>query len=696
MKICLIGPPTLPEFGVLATVKELRETLADAPLGILSLAAVLDGTGIKSEVLSPNQSYYDYLDSPLRRSEGVDFCQFMVQQIASSEADVFGFGSICSSYPLTVRMAAELRKLRPLSTIIFGGPQASAVDQETLDAFPWVDVIVRGEAEETLPLLLQTMGEERQISEVPGITMRVKRKGVRTAPASLIQDLDALPTPKYEYYLPPVPSSYVPLELGRGCPFSCTFCSTNDFFRRRFRLKSAKRVLEQMIVLNEKYGVTQFELVHDMFTVDRKKVVEFCKTLCAAEQKFTWSCSARTDCVDEALIDLMAKAGCSGIFFGIETGSPRMQKIIDKGLDLDQARQVVRHAHHRGIGTTVSLIAGFPEETRDDLSLTANFLLDALRYDDVETHLQLLAPLAKTPIQSQYRDLLFFEDTCGEFAKLGWEQDSREQELVRSHPEIFPNFYFLPTTLDRGYLQEFVAFYLTSRSQFRWLLLTLHEHSGDIVTVFEAWRAWHDETCHGQSREPVLRYYLSADFIREFFDFVSSRYLSNRSGDRDVRRMLAFEVKWRSVADRMVKASLQAKNSTPARLQIVITLESVPVLAPGVHLVPIDDEEAGTIHRLRASEGPRQDATHIHHREFLCVHSSDGIRIDVSRLSPLSSSLMALCDGQSNMETACNRFTSEVCLPWPMLEALAPEQICISGLVMLAERGLVTFLDSRK
>src|SRR5258708_8079662 len=69
MKICLIGPPTLPEFGVLATVKELRETLADAPLGILSLAAVLDGTGIKSEVLSPNQSYYDYLDSPLRRSE---------------------------------------------------------------------------------------------------------------------------------------------------------------------------------------------------------------------------------------------------------------------------------------------------------------------------------------------------------------------------------------------------------------------------------------------------------------------------------------------------------------------------------------------------------------------------------------------------------------------------------------------------
>src|SRR5262249_8992500 len=124
---------------------------------------------------------------------------------------------------------------------------------------------------------------------------------------------------------------HFPLELGRGCPFSCTFCSTNDFFRRRFRLKSPAHMIAEMRRVKETYGIDSFELVHDMFTVDRKRVVEFCEALIASQEEFTWGCSARTDCVDEELIAFMARAGCRGIFFGIETGSRRMQRIIDKG-----------------------------------------------------------------------------------------------------------------------------------------------------------------------------------------------------------------------------------------------------------------------------------------------------------------------------------------------------------------------------
>src|SRR5205809_1059956 len=131
------------------------------------------------------------------------------------------------------------------------------------------------------------------------------------------------------------------LELGRGCPFACTFCSTNDFFRRNFRLRSPNRMLQDMRVIASTYAIRDFELVHDMFTVDRRRVAAFCEAMITSREEFTWSCSARTDCIDEELLELMARAGCRGIFFGVESGSERMQKIIDKHLDPRRAEEVI-------------------------------------------------------------------------------------------------------------------------------------------------------------------------------------------------------------------------------------------------------------------------------------------------------------------------------------------------------------------
>ena len=138
--------------------------------------------------------------------------------------------------------------------------------------------------------------------------------------------------PAYDLYPHIKDCIYAPLEAGRGCPFACSFCSTNDFFRRRFRLKSPEVLVGQMRRMKERYGIQTFDLVHDMFTVDRKKVVAFCEVVESSGHKFHWNCSARTDCIDDGLISHMARAGCIGVFFGIDTGSERMQKVINKGL----------------------------------------------------------------------------------------------------------------------------------------------------------------------------------------------------------------------------------------------------------------------------------------------------------------------------------------------------------------------------
>src|SRR5262249_53496405 len=332
-----------------------------------------------------------------------------------------------------------------------------------------------------------------------------------------------LPFPAFHLFPDVRHCRHFPLELGRGCPFSCTFCSTNDFFRRRFRLKSPAHMIAEMRRVKETYGISSFELVHDMFTVDRKRVVDFCEALIESGEQFTWGCSARTDCIDEELIALMAKAGCRGIFFGIETGSRRMQKIIDKGLELNDSPERVRSCDKFKINTAVSFVAGFPEETLTDLRDTAAFFVDSLRYDHADPQLSILAPLAGTPIQTQHKESLVLDDGVADMSYRGWQQDPADHALIAGHPEIFSSFYSTPLPhLDREFLKELRDFLLSGQRAFRRLLLGLHQDSGDVVEVFQQWQEWRAQNGVQFSDGDRTVYYAQRSFSVDFFRFVRS------------------------------------------------------------------------------------------------------------------------------------------------------------------------------
>src|SRR5205823_1037640 len=147
-----------------------------------------------------------------------------------------------------LRIAAEVKRVRPKSLVVLGGPQASVVDVATMRAYPWIDLVVRGEAEQTLPDLVDALAADSSLAAIPGITFRRNGDGeiVRNPAASLVADLDALPFPAFHLFPDVRFCRHFPLELGRGCPFSCTFCSTNDFFRRSFRLKSPAQMIADM------------------------------------------------------------------------------------------------------------------------------------------------------------------------------------------------------------------------------------------------------------------------------------------------------------------------------------------------------------------------------------------------------------------------------------------------------------------
>jgi len=658
VKVCLSSIPTATDFEDPAQFESegVRETSAEIPLGLLALAAVLEEIGVVPQLVDSNQWYIEYIHCSAARARS-SFSQYAAERLAALDADLYGFSTICNSYPVTIQTAQHLKQLRPGAVTLLGGPQASVVDLPTLRHFPFVDYILRGEADRSLPEFVTRLAAGLSPDTVPGITYRRAGEPRRNPDAPMPVELDDLPLPAFHLYPVETPARSIPLELGRGCPFGCTFCSTNDFFRRRFRLKSPAKLIREMELLTDRYAAEYFDLQHDMFTVDRRRVVAFCEVLLASGHRFRWGCSARTDCVDAELIELMARAGCASIFFGIESGSARMQKIIDKGLDLDESRRNTELCTRHGMRTTVSTIIGFPDETMDDVRATVSFLAEGLREPEMITQLHLLAPLAGTPLESQYRDRLLLEDIYTDFSHSGWVQADRERRLIAAYPDVFQNFYAIPTPhLDRRYLQELREFFLRTSSRFRWMLAAWYAGCGDLLALFDEWRAWSRALVPHQRGCDMRRYYAMWGFDRDFVRFLRARPAESRSEFESV--LLEFEEALRAVL------RVDTGDAPPSNLKV---LESDMRLGlnPHVYVLHLASDVTRVVELLRAQQPA--DAS-IYHPAIVATRRVTEDEIEVIKISPLAAEFLELCDGSLTVDEVLHRFEAR-CTPVGTLTA---------------------------
>ncbi|HEV2992398.1 MAG TPA: radical SAM protein [Candidatus Angelobacter sp.] len=685
MKVCLISAPTASQFGQgsVDDMEAARIMGELAPVGILSLAAVLEAKGLQPEVVDLNRLYYSWSKDSNRNK--TDFCSFAGDYFASRDFDLLGFSTVCSSYPLTLRIATEVKRAHPHSVIVLGGPQASVVDVATMRAFPAIDLVVRGEAEQTLPDLVDALARAGSLAAIPGITFRHEGIPVRTADAPLVLDLDALPFPAFHLFPDVRFCRHFPLELGRGCPFACTFCSTNDFFRRRFRLKSPGHTIAEMLRVKQMYGINSFELVHDMFTVDRKRVVEFCEALLQCGEEFTWGCSARTDCVDEDLIALMAKAGCRGIFFGIETGSARMQKIIDKGLELNDSAERVRSCDKFKINTAVSLMAGFPEETMSDLRDSAAFFVDSLRYDHADPQLSILAPLADTPIQRQHKDSLILNDDVADMSYRGWPQEPQDHAMIVEHPGIFSSFYSVPMPfVDREFLKELRDFLLCGMRAFRRLLLGLHQDSGNVVDVFQQWQQWRKSHGIHLSNGNRIAYYVQGGFPSDFLQFVRLRYIPTTSkAPLAITTLVECEAALLDhdrESDAIRHNQKQVLDETD--IEGVLSSDSRPQLLPGLQVIKVQADYQEIIRRLRRKT-PLNDVPNQPVK--LAIRKASLGPAEVRQLSPLSAELLDLCNGTLTVNEIAAEFQQRKI----EVSGIPAEEVCLAGLQILCQQQLI-------
>jgi radical SAM superfamily enzyme YgiQ (UPF0313 family) len=436
VKLLLVDNLVLPDAGDL----ELLDVHPN--LGLLSLGAVARGDGHEVEIYDPKR---------LIRSGALPYDGMLYERAAADllgrRPGAVGFTTLGCSFLFALNVAAEIKRREPDLPILLGGPHATMLSREILERFPQFDVIARHEAEQTLPQLLAGL-DHRAFDRIPGVCWRAPG-GVRmTEGMPRIDDLDSLPIVSYDLY--PVESLGLDLlrvEAGRGCPFLCTFCSTASFFQRRYRLKSAPRLVEELDRLHARYGFIDFKLDHDLFTVDRRKILTFCEAV--RDRGYRWRVSARVDCVDDELLERMAEAGCVDLYFGIETGSARMQEVVKKRLDLGLVAPTLQTTERLQITTTVSFITGYPEEREEDLDATLDLLGECFtRPAGTNTpQLHALSPEPGTPLFTELGARMEYDGYTTPYnARLLGDGDLG---LVRSHPEIFASYYYYPAALPR-------------------------------------------------------------------------------------------------------------------------------------------------------------------------------------------------------------------------------------------------------
>ena len=463
----------------------IRRYVLQPHLGLISLIAVLEAAGHEALLFDPKVEIMQerlHLNSDLYRE--------IARAVLRMQPDAVGFTSLGCNFICTAKTAAYLKEAEPDLPILLGGPHATVLDRIILQTFSQFDVIVRNEAEDTILSVIEAL-PKRAFRDLPGISFLADDAVQSNAGEPLIAEIDALPIPAYHQY--PVRElglTSLRVEAGRGCPFQCTFCSTASFFGRRYRVKSAARLRDELDFLHRTYGISDFALTHDLFTVNRRKVLEFCEAV--EGRGYTWKCSARQDCVDKELLERMQAAGCRSIYYGIESGSARMQAISKKRLDLNLFDPILDATQELGMAATVSFITGYPEEQKADQAATLDLIGHCFEKDTAPLNVQLhlLTPEPGTALLHQYLDSIAYDGHISDFNFPTLESD--DANVIAANPGIFINHHFFPSVLARDrhifVTTSYQYLYGLGFPLLRYILRRFDGRLSNLVDSMDAWR----------------------------------------------------------------------------------------------------------------------------------------------------------------------------------------------------------------
>ena len=388
------------------------------------------------------------------------------------------------------RAAQEVKSVDATIPIVLGGPHPSVLPEESV-ARPEVDIVVRGEGEETWRELCDVLqeAEERRsggveeqaaicnlqsaICRVPGISFQAPDGSIVHNPdRPPIKDLDTLPFADYSLFrmseytnLQPTldtvdGSKSFSIMTSRGCPYRCSYCS-QSIYPQRYRVRSPEHVVAEWRHLVRDLGAQEIGVLDDSFNIQRRRVHEICDLLIAEGLNHVpWIMinGIRANLADRELLAHMKAAGCKRTAFGVESGNQAILDSINKHLTLDQIRAAFRAAKDVGLETIGFFIIGLPGETEETMEETIRF---AIELDPLVANFSMLTPFPGTRVHQQiqegdgrllvndWEDYAFFE------GKARYEMGTVTAELQeRKWHQAYRRFYMRPRrilrTLTRG------------------------------------------------------------------------------------------------------------------------------------------------------------------------------------------------------------------------------------------------------
>lgn len=311
-----------------------------------------------------------------------------LKQIADYNPAVLGISATTAGIVAAADLACRLKAASPHSLVVLGGCHASALPVETMNEFSSFDLLVFGEGERTLEEILDHVRRRGTVpADARGTAVRAGDRVVLNAPRPLIPDLDELPLPSWEL-LRGFPAAYRPsptrmkrwpcasVVLTRGCPNRCRFCD-RSVFGNRVRAYSADYAVGMVRDLSERFGVRELLIEDDTFTISESRVTAFCERIVSENIDITWSCLGRADRVNPRMLNLMRRAGCWHISYGIESGDPSMLTAMGKGESLSTMQQALSWTRAANIRAKGFFIVGYPGETEASLKRTELWMLQA-------------------------------------------------------------------------------------------------------------------------------------------------------------------------------------------------------------------------------------------------------------------------------------------------------------------------------
>ncbi len=321
--------------------------------------------------------------------------------IENEEPNIIGVSAITCNINLAYKVCELAKKVNSKILTVIGGPHPTFCTNQVLNECKYVDVIVRGEGEETFKELVLSYMEHDEIKPVNGISYRINNRIIHCPDRNLIEPLDKIPAPAWhllpmdKYRLSAWGNKAIIYVSSRGCPFKCIFCSEWKFWRNKWRGYSANRIFNDMRILVEKYDKNIIWFGDDTFNVDRKRIIDLCNLILENNLKVNWGIEARIDLLyrDLDLIKLMREAGLIWTLIGIESPYQNELSNMEKNIRIEQINEVVKVLKDYDIIVQGMFIIGTPNDTRETILEKAEY---ALKLDLDFTIFTPLTPLPGT------------------------------------------------------------------------------------------------------------------------------------------------------------------------------------------------------------------------------------------------------------------------------------------------------------